>query len=100
MWSEIGRALDWSQPTTSAIKNAKRPIDLEELPGLAVVLHVRLCWLAFEEGPMKGVGDAAPAGRAPGDREDAYPFRVTRHASDLPTSSPAFVSTSHTVRFR
>lgn len=58
LWSEIGRHLGWGQPTTSAVKNAKRPVDIEELPDLARVLGVRPAWLVFFDGPMVADGDA------------------------------------------
>lgn len=52
IWAEIGRAMGWTPPTTSAVKNGKRPVDLEELPDLAHILGVRVAWLAVGDGPM------------------------------------------------
>lgn len=51
-WADLGREMGWGQAVTSAIKNGKRPIDIEEIPKLARFLGVRPVWLALGDGPM------------------------------------------------
>lgn len=76
LWADLMRAMGWSQSTTSAIKNGKRPIDLEEVPDLARVLGVREAWLAVGDGPMRAPTPstaAPPLGRAEDDWTTVHP---------------------------
>ena len=65
-WSDIGRAVGWSQTGTSHVKTGKRAVRLREIPPLAALLGVRQEWLAFGSGAMRPEATAGGAARAVG----------------------------------
>lgn len=79
LWAEIGRAVGWTQPTTSAIKTGRRAITLDEIPAIARALGVREAWLALGEGAMRAEA-ATPAASSVGP--------VARAADALPDVPP------------
>lgn len=52
LWADLGRLMGRTQAVTSRVRNAKRPIMLDEVPSIARALGVRPEWLAFGSGPM------------------------------------------------